>query len=220
MRNWIVYLTAFIWVAGRLAAAENPAGTTLYENDFDKAELGSIPDDFLVLNGEFAVKEAKGNRFLELPGAPLESYGVLFGPTEKEGVAVSARIYSESKGRRYPAFAVGLNGVVGYRLQISPAKRLLELYKGDNVVASMPYQWPTATWTRFALQVRKAGGTEWQVEGKVWKEGGQEPAEWMLHYKETAEPLPGQASIWGRPYSGKPILFDDLVVRRVTKAGS
>ena len=83
---------------------------SLYENNFDKAELNKVPDDFLVLDGQFAVKEEGGERFLELPGAPLDTFGVLFGPTEKEGDAVSARIFGTGKGRRYPTFAVGLNG--------------------------------------------------------------------------------------------------------------
>src|SRR5436190_21208204 len=104
----------------------------LYENDFEKAALDKVPDDFLVLDGQFAVKEEGGNKFLELPGAPLDSFGVLFGPTEKEGTAVSARIFGTHKGRRYPTFAIGLNGQgsTAFRLQVSPARKALELYRG------------------------------------------------------------------------------------------
>src|SRR5205807_3151639 len=106
-----------------------------YENDFEKTELNKVPDDFLVLDGQFAVKEEGGNKFLELPGAPLDTFGVLFGPTEKEGNAVSARISGTGKGRRYPTFAVGLNGqgTSAYKLQVTPAKKALELFKGDEV---------------------------------------------------------------------------------------
>src|SRR5437667_2263482 len=105
----------------------------LYENDFEKAALDTVPDDFLVLDGRFAVKEEGGNRFLELPGAPVETFGLLFGPTEKDNVIVSARIFGTRTGRRYPTFAVGLNGqgATAYRLQISPAKGALELFRGD-----------------------------------------------------------------------------------------
>src|SRR5216117_770705 len=110
----------------------------VYENTFEKAEVGKVPDEMLVLDGAFAVKEEGGNKFLELPGAPLDTFGVLFGPTETNGLAVSARIYGTSKGRRFPTFGVGLNGVGGHRLLVSPGKKLLELYKGDEVVASVP----------------------------------------------------------------------------------
>src|SRR6266536_3558957 len=69
----------------RALAEEKP----LYQNNFEKAEIGKVPDEFLVLDGQFAVKEENGNKFLELPGAPLDTFGVLFGPSEKEGRAVS-----------------------------------------------------------------------------------------------------------------------------------
>src|SRR5213083_2980976 len=82
----------------------------VFENNFEKSEIEKVPDGFLVLDGGFSVKEENGNKFLELPGAPLDTFGVLFGPTEKEGNGVSARIFGTGQGRRYPTFAVGLNG--------------------------------------------------------------------------------------------------------------
>src|SRR4051812_32447324 len=97
----------------------------LYENNFEKAEVGKVPEDFLVLDGGFAVQQESGNKFLELPGAPLDTFGLLFGPTETNNVSASARIFGTGKGRRFPAFAVGLNGVGGLKLQVSPAKKLV-----------------------------------------------------------------------------------------------
>src|SRR5882672_10896275 len=105
----------------------------LYENNFEKMETGKVPEDFLVLDGGFTVKSDGTNKVLELPGAPLDSFGVLFGPTEKVDLEVSARINGTGKGRRYPTFGVGLNGQGGYRLQVSPGKKMLELYKADEI---------------------------------------------------------------------------------------
>ena len=109
-----------------------------YQNDFQKAELDSVPPDLMVLDGQFTVKEERGNKFLELPGAPLDTFGVLFGPNAKENVAVSARIFGIGSGRKLPAFDVGLNGVGGYKLRVSPAKRALELYRGDAQKTTVP----------------------------------------------------------------------------------
>ena len=189
---------------------------SLYENNFDKAELNKVPDDFLVLDGQFAVKQEGGERFLELPGAPLDTFGVLFGPTEKEGDAVSARIFGTGKGRRYPTFAVGLNGqgTSAYRLQVSPAKKAVELYKGDEVKASVSYEWQPAAWTRLRLQVRKVKDGDWKVEGKVWTD--KEPATWTVSFDEKDQPVAGKASIWGSPYATTPIRFDDLLVTVAT----
>ena len=190
-----------------------PAETNvIYQNDFQQTEVGKVPEDFLVLEGAFAVKAEDGNKFLELPGAPLDSFGALFGPTESAGMAVSARVYGTAKGRRFPTFGVGLNGVGGYRLQVSPAKKLLELYKGDEVLASAAYNWESGSWTMLRLQVRKAGES-WKIEGKVWKQGAAEPAVWILSHEEKTEPTAGRASIWGSPYATTPIRYDDLLIQ-------
>jgi hypothetical protein len=185
----------------------------LYENNLEKADVDKVPEDMLVLDGAFAVKQDGGNKFLQLPGAPVvEGSGVLFGPTEKDGVVVSARIHATGKGRRFPSFGVGLNGVGGCRLQVSAAKKLIELLKGDEVVESVPYTWESDSWTMLRLQLRKVKEGEWMAQGKVWKQGAAEPKEWTISHPEKAEPAAGRASIWGTPLSGTPIQFDDLRV--------
>src|SRR2546426_2440299 len=184
-------IATYVTALGLAATLFAQADKTLYENDFAKAQPGTVPEDFLVLDGQFSVTEEGGNKFLELPGAPLDTFGVLFGPTEKEGVAVSARIFGTGKGRRFPAFAVSLNGVAGYKLQISPAKKLVELYKGDAVKRSESYEWESGKWTNLKLQVRKVKDGEWKVEGKAWQEGSGsgEPASWTISFDEKEEPI-------------------------------
>ena len=66
------------------------------------------------------------------------------------------------------------------------------------------------------LQVRKAKDGEWKVEGKAWKQGSAEPKPWAIAHDEKTEPTAGRASIWGNPFSGTPIRFDDLTVTRVS----
>ena len=185
----------------------------LFENNFEQAEVGKVPEGFLVLDGDFAVKEEGGNKFLKLPGAPLDTYGVVFGPAEKTDIAVSARINGTAKGRRYPTFGVGLGGQGGYKLQVSPGKKALEIYKGEEVVATAPFEWKSGEWTKLTLQLRKAGDI-WKIEGKAWQ-GAAEPAEMTVMYDEKAEPNGGRASIWGMPFATTPIQFDDLVVKKV-----
>jgi len=188
----------------------------LYENNLEKAAIGSVPEEFLVQDGAFTVKEEGGNKFLELPGAPLDTFGFYFGPTEKDGVAVTARIIGTGKGRRFPTFSVGLGAGGLYRLQVSPAKKSLELFKGDAVKATVPHEWQSETWVFLRLQVRKVKDGEWKVEGKAWVQGKAEPEAWAISYDEKEEPIAGRASVWGNPYSGTPIRFDDLMVAPVT----
>ena len=212
MNKLVRGLGVFVWVVSLTCTVIGQSAKAIYENDFEKTGLNKVPDDFLVLDGQFAVREEGGNRFLELPGAPLDTFGVLFGPTEKEGVVVSGRIFGTGKGRRYPTFALGLNGqgTSAYKLQVTPAKKALELFKGDEVKASVPYEWNSGAWTRLRLQVRKVKEGEWRVEGKVWTD--KEPSAWMVSVDEKEQPVAGRASIWGSPYATTPIRFDDLLV--------
>jgi hypothetical protein len=50
-----------------LAPAHAESGKVLYQSDFAKTELSLVPKDFLVLDGDFAVKESEGRKVLELP---------------------------------------------------------------------------------------------------------------------------------------------------------
>jgi hypothetical protein len=201
-----------IWVGVVLLALNGLAAELkkVYENNFEKSEPGKVPEDFLVLDGAFAVKEEGGNKSLELPGAPLDTFGLLFGPTEPANITVSARVFGTGKGRRFPTFALGLNGVGGLKLQVSPGKKMLELYKGEEVLATAPYSWESGAWTMLRLQLRKVKEGEFKVQGKVWKQGGKEPDAWMIDYTLLGDLPAGRASIWGNPYSGTPILYDDL----------
>jgi hypothetical protein len=170
----------------------------------------------LLLDGGFVVQEVNGNKVLQLPGAPLHTFGVLFGPSETGNLGVTVRVHSAKKGRREPAFAVGLNGNAGFRLQVSASKRALELYKGDSVVGSTPFTWESDSWTVLKLQVRKVSDREYAVEGKAWKQGAEEPAKWLVTHSEKLEAggelNAGRASIWGNPFAGTPIDFDDIKV--------
>jgi hypothetical protein len=195
-----------------LAADEASKKRVLYENTFENAELKKVPDEMMVMEGGWAVVEDAGNKFIELPGAPLETFGVLFGPTESHGISTSARVFGTGKGRRFPTFAVGLNGVGGYQLRVSPAKKLIELYRGDELLKSAPFQWEPGAWTSLRLQSRKIKDDEFAVEGKAWKHGAAEPKDWSISHTATSEVPAGRASIWGAPYSGTPIRFDDLKV--------
>jgi hypothetical protein len=209
-------ITSSIILAAFGFALTNPvqAGEPLYTNNFETAAVDKVPDDFLVLEGAFLVKQEGGNKFLELPEAPLDSFGVLFGPTEKQGWTVTARVLGTAKGRRSPTFAVGLNGGGGYKLQVSPAKKLLELYRGDIVKASSPYEWESGKWTHLRLQIEKTATGHWKLLGKVWAGETAEPEKPALTFEDAEEPPAGKASIWGSPYSGTPIRFDDFVVSR------
>ena len=213
------------WITGNLekdktgaGAAAPPPAKPLYENNFENSDAGPLPDGFLALNGEFVVKAEGGNKFLELPGTPLDSFAVLFGPTETADWGVSARIFGTTKGRRAPTFGVGLGGVGGYKLQLSPGKKTIELLRDQDLKASVAFNWQAGAWVQLRLQLRKIKDGEWKIEGKVWPDGSAEPNEWLLTFADQEAPPPGRASVLGSPFSGTPIWFDDLRVTAIAPA--
>jgi hypothetical protein len=213
----ILFLVVCGFWAG-MAAGQGTDGKILYENNFEKAAAGALPDGLLPLDGDFKVKEAEGNKVLELAGAPAENfYGALFGPATNCGVCVSARIFGTGARRRYPSFGVGLNGAGGYCLRVSPGKEALEIYKGEEMRTNTPMVWKSGAWTMLRLQARATGGQSWMVEGKAWEQGTAEPKDWMIAVEEKTAPASGRASLWGTPYSGTPIWFADLKLTELGK---
>jgi len=213
LRGWIAANLAKDKASG--AAAESMGATVLYQQNFDTLAVDTLPDELMVLNGEFAVKAEGTNKFLELPGTPLDSYAVLFGPAEKENESVRARIFATAKGRRTPTFGVGLGGVSGFKLQVSPAKDALEILRDQASQTNVTFKWKSGTWTQFRLQVRKIKAGEWKVEGKAWAGDAPEPEQWLIALDTREEPIPGKASGLASPFSGTPIQYDDLRVERL-----
>jgi hypothetical protein len=209
MKKLLLLIWAMALTAG---AAESP----LYQNDFEKTEAGKLPDGFMVMLGEFVVKDLGSNKVLELPGTPVDSFSVLFGPVTNASVVIEARVFGTAKGRRMPTFGVGLGGVAGFKLQIAPGKKVAELLVSENqVVATAPFSWESGSWTQCKLQLRPTGPAEWRVEAKAWKDGQPEPREWLISHDTKEPPIAGQASVLGSPFAGTPIWYDDLKVGRV-----
>jgi hypothetical protein len=213
LRQTLLLVTLFRAILGSdLGAAD---GSLLYTNDFSLAEVGKPPPDMLVLEGAFAVWEEGGAKFLELPGAPLESFAILFGPAESGNISVTARIFGTSHGRRHPVFGVGLGGASGYRLVVAPGKGRLELWRGDANLAGAPCAWSSGQWVRLRLQVRTLGEQRWVFEGRFWPDGTPEPTEWQVRWEETQAPKPSRALLCGSPFAGTAIRFDDVALTRL-----
>jgi hypothetical protein len=104
--------------------------------------------------------------------------------------------------------------VGGYRVQVSAAKGTLEIFKGDEARAQAPFPWASGSWTTLRVQVR-AKQSKWLVEGKAWDAKTAEPAPWMVTYESSEPPPAGKAAIWGNPFSGTPIRYDNLTIERL-----
>ena len=196
-------------------SAVSPPTKPLYANNFEKLPEGDPPEDMVALMGKFAIRTVDGNKLLELPGDPVEGFGLLFGPDNESLLCVSARIYGTATGKRTPEFGIGLADSNGYKLWVIPATNELQIIRGEgDVKATVPFHWKSGTWTSLRLQVRQIGDGKFSVEGKAWEHGQEEPKAWMVAFTETEELPKGRPSVWGSPYSSTPIRFDDLLVTK------
>ncbi len=204
LRLYAVFALALPLFAG----GETPG----YTNDFEAAEVGKTPKDLVVISGGFVVQKEGANQFLELPGAPLDTFGALFGPAQMDGLSVTAKFFATKVGRKFPAFGLSLNGAGGYRLQVSAAKKQVEIFKGDDARVNAPLEWTDAQWMSLRIQARKTAAGTWVIEGKAWPASSAEPEKWNITLEENVAPAAGRPGIWGAPFSGTPIRFDDLAV--------
>ena len=196
-----------------LSAAQAP---NVYRNDFEQAQVGKVPDEIMVLDGTFAVRQIDGNKCLELAGDPIGSFAALFGPDGLIGADVSARIQAFPQGKRFPEFGIGAGGPGGYKIFAVPAQHRLELRKGEDVKAAAPFDWSPGSWTCFRLRVEPSDKRDSTIQAKAWKQGTTEPDAWMLRANDPKPPS-GKASIWGSDYSEQPIRFGDLSVATVAQ---
>lgn len=211
--QWIVRASRRLLLAGGVALMV-AADVAPYRNDFEKAQVGKVPEDVMVLDGNFAVRSVGGNKCLELAGDPVGSFGALFGPDGLAAMDVKARIWSTGAGKRFPEAGIGADDAGGYKLFTVPARHLLELRKGDDPVASAAFEWQSAKWIWYRLRVEPQDAKTWQIRGKAWPEGQKEPEAWTVIAHDAEAPPAGRASLWGSDYSEQPIRFDDLSVEK------
>jgi hypothetical protein len=209
MTRWI-FLTLFALL---LSACVMPprADTNLTRLVRANFQSAALPENWIELNGEVAVVGGA----LHLPAEPLELHGVMFGPALLDDLRVTARFHAEANGRQFPEFGLGLNGLGGYRLMVSPGQKKMKLFRNDVLVHEAVHTWVPGDWTHMTLQVRPMPGLKWRVTAKVWHSSELEPKEWQIAWTENVEPLPGRATAWGQPYSGMPIAVDDVRVWRI-----
>jgi len=182
--------------------------------DFESEEFqGKLPDSLIVLSGKFSIENENENHVLKLRESPLYTHGMLFtGVESSKNVSIKARIRSENRRRSMPRFGIGLNGIGGYKLRVTPSKKALELYKGKEVIQQTEIEWTPGEWTWLKLEVKQLDDSSWQISGSAWCDCDSEPYDWMITYNEPDQPLEGPPSLWGTPYSSKPIFYDDISI--------
>lgn len=185
----------------------------VFETDWSDETVGKEPADLFVLDGSYLIVEKDGDKALALPGSPVGDFGFLFGPRIKgKPVELKARIFSTRKGRRMPAFAAGLGGVNSYRLRLNPAAKTLQLSRGGEILEKIPFEWKSGSWTNLRFRAEPKGDEGAILSAKVWSSDEKEPTGWHMTFKDSEPFAGGKSTLWGYPYAGTQIFFDDLSI--------
>jgi hypothetical protein len=202
-----VALLAALALACALAPDARAAPVVL---DFEDAPVGEEPDDLFVIDGTFSVVAAGDGKAVEIAAAPLVDSGAIFGESMQGSGSVQATVVAGAKPRSSPRFGVGLHGLSGYHMRVVPASGQLELVKNEETVLVVPFTWTPGQALTLRLDITAAGEGKWRVEGRPWPAAAERPAEPQIALDAEGKPGTGKASIWGTPYAGLPIRFDNL----------
>lgn len=192
-------------------AAPKAESPEVVNEDFSKLAAGKLPDELMVVEGEFEIVEDGGNKILTMKPEPLAEGGVLLGKSLKAGGTMKAKIKATNRKRSYPKFGVGIGGTSGYRFRIVPAEKLVEIVKEDERLASAECSWKSDAWHWVEFSALAGADGKWALEGRLWEDGQPRPEKPTLTLAAGVGSS-GKCSVWGTPYSGTPILFDDIEI--------
>jgi hypothetical protein len=204
--------------APKSKAAQEPSQWVVeFEEKFSEHAVGSEPENLFILDGAYAVTEKENDKRLTLPGSPVGEFGLLFGPRVREkSLSLSFSFLTSRQGRRYPSLAAGLGGVRSYRLRFNAATKEILLFRGENEIGKIAFQWESGVWWHIRFQAIPSGEQETRIGLKYWKRGEEEPAEWLVEVIDQNAFAGGKCALWGYPYAGTPIHFDDLKIESKT----
>lgn len=194
-----------------LVACQAGAGELKKLNyDCEKWTEGEPPAEVFVVDGTIRIKEKDGNKAIEIGIDPLVDGCAMLGSSANGSASIQARAFASKNGRSFPRFGIGVHGQSGYRLIVLCAKKELQLVKNDQVIKSAPYEWTSDAWMNLKLEALKDAQGKWSISGKAWPAGVAEPAEPQIKHEDSTLKGQGKCSIWGTPFSGTPIYFDDV----------
>ncbi|TLD70777.1 hypothetical protein FEM03_10735 [Phragmitibacter flavus] len=205
----MIKFAAFLLLFG---IASVQAESKSFEFNFDDWPEGQPKEEAFVVDGKFSITAKDGNKALVAEVGELVEACVLLGDSARGSASIQAKVFSSRKGRSLPRYSIGVHGQSGYRLVVAPAQKQLQLTKSDEVVKSVPLEWPNEAWFHVKLEVKQLGEKQWTITAKAWADGVEEPTEGQMVHEDATLRGQGKCSLWATPYSGTPIYFDDVKI--------
>ncbi len=188
------------------------AELTKFQINAEEWPEGDPPKEVFVVDGTIKIGAKDGNKAIMVDPSPITDASAQLAVSAAGESVIQAKVFATKRGRSSPRFGVSVHGMSGYRLWVNPNKKLIELVKGDETAASVPYTWKADSWVHVKLEARKVGEKDWSITGKVWDADATEPAEPLIKHTDKGLKGQGKAAVWATPYSDTPLYFDDIVI--------
>lgn len=173
---------------------------------------GEPPKEVFIVDGTIKIAARDGNKAIVIDPNPITDASAQLAVSASGNASIEARILAIKRGRSTPRFGVSVHGMSGHRLIVNPAKKSLDLIKGVETLASVPFEWTSEVWVKVKLEAKKAEGDAWAITGKAWPADAAEPAEPLIKHEDKNLKGQGKCAIWATPFSGEPVFFDDIKI--------
>ena len=184
-----------------------------FDINCDAWAAGEVPAEVFVLDGKVSIAEKDGGKAIMIdPGTELVEASAQLGDSAAGSAVIQTKVFASKKGRSSPRFGISVHGMNGPRLYVNPAKKQLELVRGDQTLASVPFAWASDAWLNLRLEAKKADGDKWSVTGSVWGDKETAPATPQIKHELPGLKGQGKCTLWATPYSNTPIYFDSIQI--------
>lgn len=178
------------------------AGQIPFKTDFERAPLGTAPSGWVNAMGKFVTIEKDGGKVLmkvNTDSRPpfARANGYITPPNVSNYTIESDVMATEVAGKlpdmgvvnaRYVLIMDGKEDTTSGKRQV----RLVSWAARPRVNQAVDFEWAPNTWYRVKLTVQGD-----MVQGKVWKRGDAEPANWTVTYKDPSPNPEGAAALYG-----------------------
>ena len=189
-----------------------------FEENFSQLPSQSEPESLFILDGSFLINENKDGKELKLSGSPVGDFGFMFGPRVREkAMELNFTFLSTKQGRRYPAIAAGIGGMRGYRFRWNPSTRKILIFNDDTLITEKGLPWESDQWWKIRFQVIPLKPNKNLLRLKIWPRDSEEPKTWLVEHTDNVLFQGGKCVIWGYPYAGTPIHYDDIKILSLEK---
>lgn len=185
-----------------------------FKQDFEGLSEKAVPSGWSAAQGRYQTVSVDGNKMFYKPSGNPRSWRttVYFGDPYASKYTIEAEVMGKEAKRRMPDIGLVSHrytfALMGNRQELMVRSWLSELERFSEVIK---YRWDPEVWYHLKFHVEPMG-TATKLQGKVWKKGEPEPAEWTIEAVDELGHQEGSPGLYG--FSVADVYIDNISVDR------